>query len=260
MQQCPPQCIRKHAEMRYQQGNLHIDCPSCNVMLNTDMLKHVPGINAVAEQLRKRVAEVEQLQKRPVIASACLDIDSSLLEWVKASGSKRCPVCGMIVTKQNLEHQSTQARECHKMMCRTCRTRFCFKCEAILTDTYTCGCSIDRHGFVDPATGERVEHLDTAMTAPTSVEPPLKRLRTKTGPAADKMAAERVAREEAAAAEKAATAKVAAEKAAAEKAAEKAAVEKAAQELVMSDAQQVVEVLLCITFRSDVLHNKTNVL
>jgi hypothetical protein len=44
-------------------------------------------------------------------------------------------------------------------MCRNCSTRFCFKCLRILTDNVSCDCSIEEHGFVDPKTGRRVEHL-----------------------------------------------------------------------------------------------------
>jgi len=87
------------------------------------------------------------------------DGTTSLLQWIKACGAKQCPTCRMPVTKQNLDCQSSQYKECHKMMCLNCNTRFCFKCTAILTDTYTCGCSIDAHGFVDPRNGKRVEHL-----------------------------------------------------------------------------------------------------
>merc|ERR1719478_201941 len=72
----------------------------------------------------------------------------------------------MAVTKLNLESQDTQYKECHKMMCRNCNTRFCFKCLKILTDTFTCGCSIDLHGFVDPRTGKRLEHLRPAQKEP----------------------------------------------------------------------------------------------
>jgi hypothetical protein len=29
----------------------------------------------------------------------------------------------------------------------------------VLTDTFTCGCSINAHGFVDYNSGKRIEHL-----------------------------------------------------------------------------------------------------
>ncbi|CAE7769394.1 unnamed protein product [Symbiodinium necroappetens] len=80
-------------------------------------------------------------------------------QWMEKTGSKQCPTCRMAVTKQNLDKQKTQYSECHKMSCRNCGTKFCFKCLAILTDTYTCGCTIDAHGFIDPVTGKIVKHL-----------------------------------------------------------------------------------------------------
>merc|ERR1712207_122686 len=78
---------------------------------------------------------------------------------MKETGSKQCPGCKMVVTKENLDCQSGQSSECHKMMCRNCGTRFCFKCLALLTDTYACKCTDKRHQFVDPHTGEHIKHL-----------------------------------------------------------------------------------------------------
>lgn len=83
----------------------------------------------------------------------------SFMKWMKATGSKQCPSCSMAVTKDDLTNQSTQASECHKMLCRNCGTRFCFKCLAILSESYSCGCTKDEHGFVDPHTGKFVRHL-----------------------------------------------------------------------------------------------------
>lgn len=85
--------------------------------------------------------------------------DESFLEWMEATGTKQCPKCQMATSKENLEAQTNQDVECHKMMCRNCGTKFCFKCLALLTDTYTCGCTIDEHGFLDPTTGKYVKHL-----------------------------------------------------------------------------------------------------
>jgi len=82
-----------------------------------------------------------------------------LMKWIEETGTKQCPTCRMAVSKQKLESQHTQYSECHKMCCRNCGTKFCFKCLAVLTDTYTCGCSINAHGFIDPTTGKRLNHL-----------------------------------------------------------------------------------------------------
>jgi hypothetical protein len=84
----------------------------------------------------------------------------SLFEWMAKTGAKQCPSCQMAVTKQNLKSQASQRAECHKMVCRNCGTRFCFKCLAVLTEEFTCGCTKDQHGFVDPHTGKYVAHFE----------------------------------------------------------------------------------------------------
>lgn len=86
--------------------------------------------------------------------------ESALKKWMAEVGAKQCPKCRAVVTKHNLRSQATQAEECHKMICRGCRTRFCFGCLAILSETSTCGCTPDNHGFIDPDTGQFVQHLD----------------------------------------------------------------------------------------------------
>jgi len=87
------------------------------------------------------------------------DRRGSLHRWMEETGAKQCPGCRMAVTKQNLSCQATQRAECHKMLCRSCGTRFCFKCLAVLTTKFTCGCTKDDHGFIDPHSGRRVGHL-----------------------------------------------------------------------------------------------------
>jgi len=84
---------------------------------------------------------------------------AGLMKWIEETGTKQCPTCNMAVTKQNIDKQKTQYQECHKMCCRNCNTRFCFKCLAVLSDSYTCGCTINAHGFIDPRTGKRLNHL-----------------------------------------------------------------------------------------------------
>lgn len=85
--------------------------------------------------------------------------EDSLMQWLKETGTKQCPTCRIAVSKQNLNNQQTQYSECHKMFCRNCNTKFCFKCLAVLTDTYSCGCTISAHGFINPHTGKRINHL-----------------------------------------------------------------------------------------------------
>jgi hypothetical protein len=86
--------------------------------------------------------------------------EAALEKWMLKTGTQQCPQCKMAISKENLQSQTTQYKECHKMMCRNCNTRFCFKCLRILTDNVSCGCSIDAHGFVDPRTGKRIAHFD----------------------------------------------------------------------------------------------------
>lgn len=83
----------------------------------------------------------------------------SFMDWMEETGAKQCPGCKMAVTKLDINQQATQKAECHKMLCRNCNTRFCFKCLAVLTDEYTCGCTKDKHGFVDPDTGKYIAHF-----------------------------------------------------------------------------------------------------
>jgi hypothetical protein len=100
----------------------------------------------------------EQYAKRLKRRGLSKDEDS-FYQWMEATGTRQCPKCQMATSKENLERQTEQRAECHKMQCRNCGTRFCFKCLALLTDTYTCGCTKNKHGFIDPKTGEFIGHL-----------------------------------------------------------------------------------------------------
>lgn len=101
----------------------------------------------------------ERLKAKSKANKNAIQAEESLMQWMQETGTKQCPTCRMGVTKQNLGCQNTQYSECHKMVCRNCNTRFCFKCLSVLSDSFTCGCTIDAHGFIDPVTGKRVEHL-----------------------------------------------------------------------------------------------------
>lgn len=87
------------------------------------------------------------------------DSEVALRKWMRDVGAKQCPNCQAVVTKQNLRSQGNQRVECHKMICRACKTRFCFGCLAVLTEQTSCGCTADGHGFIDPDTGAFVQHL-----------------------------------------------------------------------------------------------------
>lgn len=84
--------------------------------------------------------------------------EAGIRKWMEDTGAKQCPTCRTGVTKHNLSNQNTQRSECHKMMCQNCGTRFCFRCLALLTNGYSCGCTSNIHGFIDPRTGKRVAH------------------------------------------------------------------------------------------------------
>lgn len=86
------------------------------------------------------------------------DEEAPLRRWMSEVGAKQCPKCRSVVTKQNLQNQGTQDSECHKMICRACRTQFCFGCLEVLSKGRTCGCTSDDHGFIDPDTGAFVRH------------------------------------------------------------------------------------------------------
>lgn len=92
--------------------------------------------------------------------------EESLRKWIEETGTKQCPTCRVAITKQNLSSQSTQYAECHKMMCRCCNTKFCFKCLTILTDTVSCNCTRKEHGFINPHTGKRVVHVRAKPAKP----------------------------------------------------------------------------------------------
>jgi hypothetical protein len=132
-----------------------LDCPQCKKesCLRCGSQPYHHGLTCAEHAER-----VQAKSKKKAVVNAAR-AENSFRQWMQETGTKQCPTCQMAVTKLNLQSQTTQYQECHKMLCRNCNTRFCYKCLAILSDTYTCGCSIDRHGFVDPRTGKRLEHL-----------------------------------------------------------------------------------------------------
>lgn len=101
----------------------------------------------------------ERMSGRPAKSKNAKD-EEMFNKWLKETGTKQCPTCRIAVSKQNIKNQNTQYSECHKMCCRNCNTRFCFKCLSVLSDAFTCGCTINAHGFIDPRTGKRLQHLD----------------------------------------------------------------------------------------------------
>jgi len=107
-----------------------------------------------AEHRRNKGAKKAQIKQA--------EDDESFRQWMEETGTKQCPTCSIAISKQDLDKQNQQYQECHKMLCRNCNTKFCFKCSKVLTESFTCGCSIDRHGFFDSKTGKRQDHLRPA--------------------------------------------------------------------------------------------------
>jgi len=112
----------------------------------------------------------ERLKAKSKAHKSAIQAEESLMQWMQETGTKQCPTCRMGVTKQNIANQNTQYSECHKMVCRNCNTRFCFKCLSVLSEAFTCGCTIDAHGFIDPLTGKRLEHLRARKGRPPAAK------------------------------------------------------------------------------------------
>lgn len=151
---CPtPNCPMRVA---LDEGEIsRLECPECEkescVRCGVQPYHKGRTCEEHAEKLRAR--KIGKTQKEQLLN------EERFNQWLQETGTKQCPTCKMGVTKQNLDKQTTQYSECHKMMCRNCSTKFCYKCLAVLTDTFSCGCTIDAHGFLNPLTGKRMNHL-----------------------------------------------------------------------------------------------------
>lgn len=115
------------------------------------------------------------LPQRHFVPDACAAVDRARLKAPKKAcggGCARLAPSSARSAKWESARKISRTRparkKCHKMLCRHCGTQFCFKCLALLTSTYSCGCSIDAHGFINPVTGKRVKHLRQAGQSSTS--------------------------------------------------------------------------------------------
>merc|ERR1712216_295449 len=122
-----------------------VRCPSCSKFLDSQLLSGLLE-DALLQLTHDRMSEREErLQRRP-LTDADLGLDPSVLEYFNV---KRCPACGAGVQKES--------ETCHKMICRTCRAKFCFRCLHRL-EYFNCGCTGAEHRFIDPVNGEIVAH------------------------------------------------------------------------------------------------------
>lgn len=146
LRQCPtPDCPMVVALENDEEGaSARFKCPLC---------RRISCLKCCAQPYHTGLSCRDAAEKRQTKG------ERELRRWMSETGTRQCPTCGMAVSKENLDRQTTQYKECHKMMCRVCRTRFCFKCLKVLTDTFTCGCSIDAHRFIDPVTLKTMPHL-----------------------------------------------------------------------------------------------------
>jgi len=139
---CPtPDCPNRVALERGMTPRL--DCPLCK-------REHCLRCHASPYHTDFTCAEHAELQS---------ERDDGFKHWMESTGTKQCPRCQMAVSKEVIEKQGTQSVECHKMICRNCSCKFCFKCLALLTSSFTCGCTPDSHGFINPRTGQFNSHL-----------------------------------------------------------------------------------------------------
>lgn len=154
---CPtPGCPMRVALEADESGEFH--CPEC---------KKISCLRCGCQPYHKRfTCEQYAARKRKLVKR------DSFTEWMEQTGTKQCPSCKMAVTKLDMQNQATQKSECHKMLCSNCTTRFCFKCLAVLTDEYSCGCTADKHGFVDPKTGKYLAHFKKKKNTPVKKPAP----------------------------------------------------------------------------------------
>lgn len=146
---CPtPNCTMRVVVGDNENGRLN--CPTCRKTscVHCGVQPYHRGLTCAAAAQRIKRGSAGDVERQARLFQ----------QWMSNTGTKRCPQCHAAVSKQNLMNQETQHSECHKMICLNCSARFCFKCCALLTDTFSCGCSSGLHGFIDPKTGKRLAH------------------------------------------------------------------------------------------------------
>lgn len=139
-------CARHWAAAQVlEDGAIDLRCAACSRVLSDHELPELLDATAL-RILRARLRDREQSAGQTPPQALELEVPAQQLARL---GIKRCPSCGTGMQKET--------ESCHKMICRTCRARFCFRCLARL-EYFNCGCSGSDHRFVDPVDGRIVAH------------------------------------------------------------------------------------------------------
>lgn len=124
-----------------------VTCPNCARPLCQEDLEALLAGNPRALQRLRSAKERHRTQVCGTPPTAHqLGI---VVESLSRLGIKRCPGCGTGVQRET--------ETCHKMICRTCRAKFCFRC-LVRLEYFNCGCTGAEHRFVDPVDGRVVAH------------------------------------------------------------------------------------------------------
>ena len=138
------QCVTCHGQARWEMGFCDVSCPTCSNPVPEEKLMPVLP-DELFQKLRtkraERAAAISQGQAMAEDLLAQAESESGLSSWMLETGAQQCPQCRAVLTKKTLSDQATQKKECHKMLCRLCGCKFCFKCLAVLTPSFNCGCS-----------------------------------------------------------------------------------------------------------------------
>ncbi|CAE8633152.1 unnamed protein product [Polarella glacialis] len=156
---CPQQVCRSCAcrwAAEQESAGLAVDemtCPVCSRLLQPELPAGHTSEVLIASKLLSKAAlsraceRAEDRRKtRENRPPANCSVSTALLEKL---GAKSCPGCG--------EGLQKESETCHKMICRSCRARFCFRCLARL-EYFNCGCTGAEHRFVDPENGRILAH------------------------------------------------------------------------------------------------------
>jgi len=139
-------CLGRWAHVQVMENEVSladVRCPSCDESLDSELVSLVLD-DASFKIASERISE--RAKRRPPPSMEELGLALDVLERFR---TKRCPACGMGVQKES--------ESCHKMICRTCRAKFCFRCLHRL-EYFNCGCTGADHRFIDPVNGEIVAH------------------------------------------------------------------------------------------------------